>query len=193
MENTFFRTLLDHALISLVPGTLGALVGIGLARLINKLLLSRPKMPAVGAANWIPWRGFLVALLVFLLTNAFPAIWLGIGVFAAGLTILIATIVFSFAIAACADRNSLRDYPTRRYISAFRTALAASVGFGMFGAFYGAGGAGFLIQRGSNLLEYDLLWKGYGVVAVLAILADLFVGFVDWLILINNDANNKAS
>jgi ABC-type proline/glycine betaine transport system permease subunit len=181
MDNLFLQSLFQHAALSLVPGAVGAILGVSLARLILSRAPGSKLVQSLGFAYWIPWRGLLVALFVFLLPNVFPVIWLGPGSLAAGVIIFLATFLLSLTILVHFSRLLEGDQSPRfRSLSAFRTALTAAVGLGVIGRDYGAGGAGVLIQHGIQVFEYQLMWLGYGIVAVLAVLTDFVVALIGW-------------
>ena len=185
MDNLFLDSFVQHAVLSLVPGAFGALLGVVLAQFILKRTLGRESGSRHGAAYWIPWRGLLVALFVFLLPNVFLVTWLGLGSLAASLTIFLTALLLALTMFIHLSGASERDQsPGFRSFSSLRTALTAAVGLGVIGNYFGVGGAGFLIQHGIQALEYQQMWLGYAIVAVLAILTDLVLALLGrmWLV-----------
>jgi hypothetical protein len=194
MDNLFLHSFVQHAVLSLVPGAAGALLGVALARFILKRTSGSERGPRFGVAYWVPWRGVLVALFVFLLPNAFLVPWLGLGSLAAGLNIFIATLLLALTMLIhLSGFSEGNQTPRIRSLSVFRTALTAAVGLGVVGNFYGAGGAGVLIKHGIQALEYQQLWLGYAIVVTLAILADLVVALLGWRWIIKPSIENRSS
>ena len=183
MENAISQTL-QHLLISLLPGSLGAILGIFLSEYGRKYLLPKPNNMNESFGSWIPWRGFIVTLFVFLLPNVYPAIWFGLGTKAANFSVFISSMVFTIALYSFAYSITVKELSTQRFsISIFRTALVTSIGLGITGQFYGAGGVGVLVNQGLRNLDYGLMWTGYGIIAILAITTDLLTGLFSWLLL----------
>jgi len=193
MDNSISQTI-QHLLISLVPGSLGVGLGIFISRYSFKQLSPKPKNINKSASFWIPWRGLIVTLFVFLLPNVYSVIWFGLGTNTALFSIFISSMVFTIALYSYVYSIILKEYSIQRIsISIFRTALVISIGFGVTGHFYGAGGAGLFIDRGLQNLEYELMWTGYGIIAILAIMTDLATGLFSWLLLtkfLNNQVDS---
>lgn len=184
IEINFFRTLFQHALISFLPGTVGALLGISLAQLGYTYLLPAPDRTNIRASYWIPWRGIFIAFLVFLLPNVYSLLWFGTGRLSASFPVFIATLVFAFVVSSATYYFTFGNCSAkRRFISTLRTVCAASIGLGMIGNVYGAGGASVIISQGIATLDNEQMWTGYVVIAVLAILVDVLIGFFGWIML----------
>jgi len=194
MDSLFLPFFVQHAVLSLIPGAAGALLGVGLARVISKRTLSRESGPNLSVAYWIPWRGVLVTLFVFLLPNVFLVTWLGLGELSAGLNIFLTTFLLALTILIQLWSFSEGNQPPRiRSFSVFRTALTAAVGFGIVGNNYGAGGAGLLINHGIQTLDYQQMWLGYAIVTFLAIITDIGVALLGWRWLIKPGDESRAS
>lgn len=182
MENGISQTL-RHLLISLLPGSLGAILGIFISRYSFKYLSPKPNNKNESFSFWIPWRGFIVTIFVFLLPNVYSVIWFGLGINAALFSIFISSMVFTIALYFYVYSITPKDFSIQRFsISIFRTALVASIGFGVTGHYYGAGGAGVLVNHGLRNLEFRLMWSGYGIIAILAIMTDLLTGLCIWFL-----------
>lgn len=194
MNNQFLQSFVQHVILSLLPGALGALLGIALARLFINTTSDSRTGKIFGAAYWVPWRGVLVALFLFLLPNAFIIKWLGLGSLSAGFNVFLSTFLLALTIHIYLQSLSEKiQTPELRSFSVFRTALTVAVGFGVIGNFFGAGGAGVLIQRGILTLNTQQMWLGYAVVFVLAILTDLLVALLGWIWIIKPSDAKRAS
>ena len=129
----------------------------------------------------IPWYGIAATGLVLLLKNPYPLIWFGLGKLSISVSILLASILMTLALSSY-NTHYLIDVKSRlsQYILTLRVIIPAAVGFALLGYDYGSGGAGTLLARGLNTLDFGLLWKGYAVIAIVAILADFIFAILYW-------------
>lgn len=177
-----FDTILDHALISVLPGILGVIIGMILDRLILQRTTSdidesrKSKLSLL-----IPWYGIAATGLVVLLINPYLLIWFGLGKLSISVSILLASILMTLALGSY-NIHYLIDVKSRlsQYILTLRVIIPAAVGFAILGYDYGNGGAGTLLTWGFNTLDFGLLWKGYAVIAIVAILADFIFAILYW-------------
>jgi osmoprotectant transport system permease protein len=67
-------------------------------------------------------------------------------------------------------------------LAGIRTATVMTIGVATLGAFIGAGGLGDLILRGIAMVDTGIILAGAIPAAILAIVFDLFLGWLDWLV-----------
>lgn len=179
MYSNLFEIFTSHALISVVPGMFGSILGAGIGHLSHRLLI-RPDGNRTGVRRFdilFPWRAIVLLVLVILLPSPYAPILLGLGIPPALMTVFLSTTVL--AIGLVLQGHVRAQYEklgiSTSYASA-RTALVAAVGFAVVTYEFGVGSAGFLIREGMQLFEYDVMWTGYAIVGILAAILDIAAG-----------------
>jgi len=182
METSIF---IDHLYISLTAWLAGIAVGGSSGYFFAQIFFNPTSVkPDIGwKIIFFPWRS-LIFILILIVWSPLLEIWLGLG----NLTgIIMVGITLSF-LALSMTMNTLfhKRFPVSikaNLISNTRTlliiALFATLGVG----YVGAGGFGFYLYQQINLLKYNLLYEGIILLGVMAIVLDLILGFVQYLVL----------
>jgi len=175
---------LDHLLISLVPWLAGIVVGGGLgyacALVARSLFSALPRLRRVSML--LPWRTVAVTLALVALVSPIIVIRVGLGRVAG--TISVGIFVFVFALPFTVGTLLEHWYPSPlvvRLITGARTLATASVAVAIVGRLAGSGGAGALIFQGMRLLDYPQMFRGFSIVALLALIIDVLLGALQLL------------
>jgi osmoprotectant transport system permease protein len=184
MEDVIGRRIVEHLLISLLPLLAGVAVGGGLgavcALVVRALFSALPGLRKLSIL--LPWRTILMGLLLLIWTP-FIAIRLGIGVATGAVTVGLVMFLLALVFTVAALTEHWHPSPLAiRLLAGARTLAAASGVIAAGAGFVGGGGIGFLMIQGMNLLQYDLAWKGWLVIVILALVLDLLLGIVQLIV-----------
>lgn len=176
--------LTEHLLISLVPWLVGVVIGGGLGyacALAARSLFSR--FPALRrGSTLLPWRTVAVTLP---LLSPLVVIAVGLGPTAGAIIVGLFVFVFAlpFTVVTLLEQWYLASLVVR-LIARARTLATASVAVAAIGPpMAGGGGAGVLIfQQGMRLLDYPQMLRGFSVVVIVALVADLVLGALQLLL-----------
>jgi hypothetical protein len=175
MDIPILNVILQHTVLAVVPGVIGATVGIFFGQTLhNRLMSSNDPSQSSGFVFWFPWRGLSVALLVFILFNVYPVLWFGLGSLAAAMMVFLASVTLATTITFSIEPgNQAVTWSSDRMLSTARTVVVSAVGFAVFGSDFGSATAGTLIREGFLQSNIEFLWLGYGIVAAIAVSVDL--------------------
>jgi hypothetical protein len=190
LEYEFTQVLLSHLQLSLIPALLGALAGGGLGALSGRFLVKKQiRSPwLIRAGELLPWRALAFSLAFLGLVSPFLLLSFGIrSIMRMGMAYsqppvgLAVGFLALFFTAAAVVNASLPGNPAGRWLAAVRTVVVAAYFLSLLYEL-GAGGAGFLMTRALNNLDYSAWQHGVLIVVGLAILTDLVFGlFFSWL------------
>ena len=175
--------LSEHFLISLVPWltgiVAGGVLGYACALVARSLFSTRPGWRIVSML--LPWRTVAVTLP---LLSPLVVVFVGLGTMAGA--VMVGLFVFLFALPFTVVTLLEQWYPSPlvvRLIARARTLATASVAVAAVGPpLVGSGGAGVLIFGGMRLLDYAQMLRGFTIVFLLALVVDVLLGAVQWLL-----------
>jgi len=175
--------IMDHFLIAALGWLIGMCAGVALGYGIA--VLSRRVFPLQTRAGllstFFPWRTITAGLFLLNLFPYVPARLFGLGnamgiVSTAFAILLCAAVLTIQTVHFTAAPAILRSISWARSLGVLSVVAAAHYGF------YGGGGLGFVIQTGINLLDEQLaLTAGWWLTGI-ALVFDLGVGFVEFLL-----------
>ncbi|MGD8998359.1 MAG: hypothetical protein PVH80_09630 [Anaerolineae bacterium] len=174
---------IHHLVISLMPWLIGVVLASGLGYVgapAARGLFSRS--PGWRRASLLlPWRTVAVSVP---LVSPWVATLVGLGAVAAA--IVVGLFVFLLALPVTVTVRLEKWYPSPpsvRFVAWIRTLAAASVTVAAVAApMVGGGGAGSLILEGMRALNYAQMFRGFAVVIILALMIDLALGALQWLL-----------
>lgn len=181
--NLFWEKLLEHFLLS----TSAILVGAGLGWPTSKWfsrVLDRNQRVNSNPPFWVvilPWRAIVVTLIV--LSSLFPrtSILLGLGIPRVVLALSVASFVLAAALLTKARGTGMENRPTSsRKMASLRTLATIVVALAIPGYKYFATGASMLITIALDLPELGTVWAGFAVVAIVALLFDVVLGYIQY-------------
>jgi ABC-type proline/glycine betaine transport system permease subunit len=181
METSILR---EHVLISLVPWLVAVVVGGSLgylcARVIHGLFSTLPGLRR--PSTLLPWRTIVMTLpLLF----PFIPILIGLGVFAGATVVGFFVVILAWPfITSTVLECWYPSKPDVRLVGGIRTLAVASVIVAALAPLVtGSGGAGVLIFR-EGYQSHDLarMLRGLGVVVLLSLISDLFLGALQFLL-----------
>jgi len=170
--------VVEHFLMSLVPGIVGVLVGGGLgviyALLLRQLLSARPGVRWLLAL--LPWRTVVMGLLVVVWTP-FIVARLGLGPTAGGVMVGLSVLLLGSSVTGWMLVEHWHPAPLAvRLIGAGRTLMTGAVVLAVGAGFVGGGGIGFMVIQYFRLFKYGMAWTWIGAVVGLLLLLDLVFG-----------------
>jgi hypothetical protein len=189
MDIPILNVILQHTVLAVVPGVIGAIIGIFFGQTLrNRLMSSNNPLQSSGFVFWFPWRGLSVALLVFILFNMYPVIWFGLGSLAAATMVFLASVTLATTITFSIELgNQAVARSSDRILSTARTVVVSAIGFAVFGSDFGFVTAGTLIREGFLQSNIEFLCMGYGIVATIALPVDLLSAVVAKLLSRSNN------
>lgn len=179
----FWQTLFEHLLLSAIPTA----VGVALAWPVSKWVASWLDRDGQGEhtiSTWrilFPWRTILVTLLVLFLPFVPVNHILGHGLlfFLTGISLASFAVGLVLLTRAQSVRGDLR-HSSAKFVEALRTLAVAIVAVAA-PAYDELGlGLGWMIQAGLVRLGLDVMWIGIGLVALVALIFDLSLGFFQY-------------
>lgn len=175
------QSVFQHILLSLGPcmigGALGGLIGYLLALWINGW--GGQENNKVSRLILFPWRTLILVLLVIVYS---PIIlpWAGLGISAS--FFMTSSIIFLLSLPMATGiflNNGSSPSKAAQMISSIRTLATASIVIAIWVSIYsGGGGLGFIMQQYLMLLEYNLWFTNWLVIAAITLVVDLLLGIL---------------
>lgn len=177
-----FENLLEHTTISILGWFLGTILGLGvgfvLVRLWHKIDHARKKSHPL--TFFIPWRTFIVSLLLLNFFPIIPILLFGLGSKANILSV--AYVVFFLTIVIVCNALQGTFEPIMQISSWSRTLAVFSVIFAIHYGMWGGGGLGLAARNVMGTLEFDTAWTYIWLFSGIALVIDEVTGFIHWLI-----------
>lgn len=188
----FLQRLTEHLLLSGIPALLGGALAWPASKYAVRQV-ARMRGPDGSRSPWVvlfPWRAILVTLII-LFVPFVPFNYVlgpGLAFYLTGMTLasfVLGVVLLTHAHFSEADLQNSAD----KMVASIRTLAVAVVGVAVPGYDDLGLGAGSMIWAGIVRLGLDTMWAGIGVVALLALMFDLVIGYFQYRTFIGHESS----
>lgn len=178
IEFSFVRQVLEHLVLSSVPAAIGGVLAWIAVKSGSSWWNRNTVKP--GPRILFPWRSAVVSMLVFFIPSILLSYAMGPNIISASIGVASASFVLGLVLfLSRLSRSQERADGGALFLPTFRTVMVAAVGLSVPGYMYQGVGAEVLIGVGAEMSQFPLIWAGYGAVAVVSLVIDLALGFLE--------------